>query len=196
VHEGPQRISRLSEVPLEPGMILSNEPGYYREGAFGIRLENLIVVRSPRASAHRRRPGSTPRRGLSERDGGQLQSACDGEGGTMADHIKIRRTAGTWTIRAGGAVLGESTSALELTEGAYPFVIYFPRDDIAMPFLDRTEKTSTCPWKGEASYYSIVTKSTTLRNAAWSYENPKPGMEAIREHLAFYATDDVTIERI
>ncbi len=44
VHEGPQRISRLSEVPLEAGMILSNEPGYYREGAFGIRLENLIVV--------------------------------------------------------------------------------------------------------------------------------------------------------
>lgn len=44
VHEGPQRISRVSEVPLQPGMILSNEPGYYREGAFGIRLENLIVV--------------------------------------------------------------------------------------------------------------------------------------------------------
>ncbi|MDQ2067587.1 aminopeptidase P family protein [Xinfangfangia sp. CPCC 101601] len=44
VHEGPQRLSRSSEVPLEPGMILSNEPGYYREGAFGIRLENLIVV--------------------------------------------------------------------------------------------------------------------------------------------------------
>jgi Xaa-Pro aminopeptidase len=46
VHEGPQRISRLSEVPLEPGMILSNEPGYYREGEFGIRLENLIVVQT------------------------------------------------------------------------------------------------------------------------------------------------------
>ncbi len=44
VHEGPQRISRLSEVKLQPGMILSNEPGYYREGAFGIRIENLIVV--------------------------------------------------------------------------------------------------------------------------------------------------------
>lgn len=44
VHEGPQRISKLSEVPLQAGMILSNEPGYYREGAFGIRLENLIVV--------------------------------------------------------------------------------------------------------------------------------------------------------
>ncbi|WP_170608625.1 aminopeptidase P family protein [Ruegeria arenilitoris] len=44
VHEGPQRLSRISHVPLEPGMILSNEPGYYREGAFGIRLENLVVV--------------------------------------------------------------------------------------------------------------------------------------------------------
>ena len=45
VHEGPQAISRRNSVPLQPGMILSNEPGYYREGAFGIRIENLIVVR-------------------------------------------------------------------------------------------------------------------------------------------------------
>jgi Xaa-Pro aminopeptidase len=44
VHEGPQRLARTSDVPLESGMILSNEPGYYREGAFGIRLENLVVV--------------------------------------------------------------------------------------------------------------------------------------------------------
>lgn len=44
VHEGPQRLSRVSTVPLEVGMILSNEPGYYREGAFGIRIENLLVV--------------------------------------------------------------------------------------------------------------------------------------------------------
>lgn len=46
VHEGPQRLSRISEVPLEQGMILSNEPGYYREGAFGIRIENLVVVQN------------------------------------------------------------------------------------------------------------------------------------------------------
>ncbi|MCT8161019.1 aminopeptidase P family protein [Pseudoruegeria sp. SHC-113] len=49
VHEGPQRISRISHVKLEPGMILSNEPGYYREGAFGIRIENLIVVQEAEA---------------------------------------------------------------------------------------------------------------------------------------------------
>ncbi len=44
VHEGPQGFHRRSTVPLEPGMILSNEPGYYREGAFGIRIENLVAV--------------------------------------------------------------------------------------------------------------------------------------------------------
>ncbi|WP_343082215.1 aminopeptidase P family protein [Ostreiculturibacter nitratireducens] len=58
VHEGPQRLSRVSHVPLEPGMILSNEPGYYREGAFGIRIENLVVVEEapdlPGGDAHRK----------------------------------------------------------------------------------------------------------------------------------------------
>lgn len=44
VHEGPARIARVGKVPLEPGMILSNEPGFYEEGSFGIRIENLIVV--------------------------------------------------------------------------------------------------------------------------------------------------------
>ncbi|WP_299557879.1 aminopeptidase P family protein [uncultured Sulfitobacter sp.] len=57
VHEGPQRLSRISQVPLQPGMILSNEPGYYREGGFGIRLENLLVVQDapalPGGDAHR-----------------------------------------------------------------------------------------------------------------------------------------------
>lgn len=49
VHEGPQGLSRRSRVPLQPGMILSNEPGYYRAGAFGIRIENLIVVKEAEA---------------------------------------------------------------------------------------------------------------------------------------------------
>ncbi|MGL4281571.1 MAG: aminopeptidase P family protein [Albidovulum sp.] len=61
VHEGPQRLSRVSDVPLEPGMVLSNEPGYYREGAFGIRIENLVLVEAapdlPGADAHRRMLG-------------------------------------------------------------------------------------------------------------------------------------------
>lgn len=47
VHEGPARISKVSHVPLKPGMILSNEPGYYKSGHYGIRIENLVVVRGP-----------------------------------------------------------------------------------------------------------------------------------------------------
>lgn len=114
----------------------------------------------------------------------------------MADHIKIRPAPGTWSVRAGGAVLGETSAALELTEGSYPPVIYIPRDDIAMAFLDVTNKTSTCPHKGTAAHYSIVTKSTVLENAAWSYEDPKDGVTEIKGHLAFYPSDTVAVEKI
>lgn len=114
----------------------------------------------------------------------------------MADHITIRKADGTWSVRAGGAVLGESSDALELTEGDYPPVIYFPRSDIAMAFLDRTEKRSHCPHKGDASYFSVVTKSQTLTDVAWSYESPKEGVARIKDHLAFYTNGDVTVEQL
>jgi uncharacterized protein (DUF427 family) len=114
----------------------------------------------------------------------------------MADHIKIRKAEGKWTVRAGGAVLGETSNALELTEGDYPFVIYFPRKNVAMALLEKTDKSTNCPHKGDATYYSIVTKSRVLENAVWSYEDPLEPVSAIKDHLAFYATDDVTVERI
>ncbi|WP_187428732.1 hypothetical protein ROLI_011610 [Roseobacter fucihabitans] len=114
----------------------------------------------------------------------------------MADHITIRKAQGTWSVRAGGAVLGESSDALELVEGDYPAVIYFPRGDIAMAFLDRTDKTSHCPHKGDASYYSVVTKSTTLANMVWSYENPNESVARIKDYLAFYGGGDITVEQL
>jgi len=110
--------------------------------------------------------------------------------------ISIRNANGTWTVRAGGAVLGESRDALELSEAGLPDMIYFPRGDIAMAFLDQTDHTTHCPKKGDATYFSIVTKSTTLENAAWSYENPIEGAERIAGYIAFYATDFVTVERV
>lgn len=113
----------------------------------------------------------------------------------MAEHIKIRPAKGKWVVRAGGAVLGESTEALELTEDGYQPVIYFPRRDLAMAFLEKTNKTSNCPWKGDATYFSIHTKSTVLENAAWSYESPVPGAEPIAEYIAFYA-DRVAVEKL
>jgi uncharacterized protein (DUF427 family) len=104
----------------------------------------------------------------------------------MTSHIKIRKAEGTWVVRAGGAVLGESGNALELTEGDYPPVIYFPREDIGMAFLDASEQTSHCPFKGDAVYFSIVTKSNVIKNAAWSYETPNADVAEIAGYLAFY----------
>jgi len=113
----------------------------------------------------------------------------------MADHITIGKAEGTWVIRAGGAVLGETKNALELRESGYPPVIYFPRENIAMAMLDPSDTTSRCPYKGDASYYSIQTKSALIKDAAWSYEHPKEGMEAIAGYLAFYP-DKVTVEQV
>ena len=113
----------------------------------------------------------------------------------MADHIKIRPAQGTWVVRAGGAVLGESKNALELTEGDYPPVIYFPRTDLAMAFLEPSDKSSTCPFKGEARYFSIVAKSGPIKDAAWSYEAPNADVSQIAGHIAFY-TNKVAVEQV
>ena len=109
--------------------------------------------------------------------------------------IKLRPADGTWVVRAGGAVLGESSTAIELSEGDLPPVIYFPRDDIAMEFLDPSDRTSNCRHKGDAVYFSIVTKSTVLQDVAWSYETPTDGLGDIAGHLAFYA-DQVAVEKL
>ncbi|MGL5011391.1 MAG: DUF427 domain-containing protein [Paracoccaceae bacterium] len=109
-------------------------------------------------------------------------------------HITITPAGGTVTVRANGAVIGETTKALELREGSYGPVIYVPREDMAMALLDASSRTSTCPHKGRASYYSIVTPAGTLADAVWSYEDPIPAVAEIAGHLAFY-TDRVTVER-
>ena len=114
----------------------------------------------------------------------------------MSDYITIGEAGGTWVIRSGGAVLGETKKALEMREGSYDPVIYFPRDDIAMAFLDRTDKTSHCPHKGDANYYTIVNKSSRIENAVWTYEDPLQPVAAIKDHLAFYIRDNVTVEQV
>jgi uncharacterized protein (DUF427 family) len=114
----------------------------------------------------------------------------------MTPYITIRKAPGTWTVRAGGAVLGETSNALELSEGDYPAVIYFPREDIAMAFLDESDKTTHCPHKGDARYFSIVTKSKTLADAVWSYEAPKEDVARIKDHLAFYQNEELTVEQL
>ncbi|MCH2093829.1 MAG: DUF427 domain-containing protein [Rhodobacteraceae bacterium] len=114
----------------------------------------------------------------------------------MTNHITIRRATGTWVVRAGGAVLGESKAALELTEGDYPPVIYFPQADLAMAFLEKTDYETRCPHKGTASHYAIVTKSKTLQDAAWCYEAPINEVVQIKDHVAFYPSEDLAVEQL
>ena len=113
----------------------------------------------------------------------------------MVTAMKIRRARGTWVVRAGGAVLAESSNTIELIEGDIPPVIYFPREDVGMAFLERTDSATTCPHKGKASYYAIHGKSGIIPDAAWSYEDPKEAVAEIRDHLAFYG-DKVTVEQL
>ncbi|NOD61853.1 MULTISPECIES: DUF427 domain-containing protein [unclassified Ruegeria] len=110
--------------------------------------------------------------------------------------ITIQKAPGKWSVRSGGAILGETNNALELHEGDKDPVIYFPRNDIAMAFLDRTDKVTHCPGKGDATHFSIVNKSSVTENAVWSYENPIPDVAEIKDHLAFYPVESVKVEQI
>jgi uncharacterized protein (DUF427 family) len=82
-----------------------------------------------------------------------------------------------------GELIADTRDAVRLDEDGYPAVYYIPRKDVKMERLERTDHRSTCPFKGEASYYSIVNGPV---NAAWSYEQPYDEMAVIRELLAFY----------
>ena len=113
-----------------------------------------------------------------------------------ADH-PITITANPKRIRvlADGVVVADTTHALTLKEASYPAVQYVPRGDAKMELLKRTERVTHCPYKGDASYFSIVANGKTLDNAIWSYETPFPAMAKISGHLAFYP-DKVKIEEV
>jgi len=94
-----------------------------------------------------------------------------------------------------GHLIADTPRALVLREANYPAVQYIPREDAAMDFIAPTDHHSHCPYKGEASYYSIVRDGRIAENAVWSYEDPFPAMTAIKGHLAFYP-NQVEIEEL
>lgn len=89
-------------------------------------------------------------------------------------------------VIAGGKVIADTTSALALKEASYAVVNYIPRNDVDMSLLKPTARSTHCPYKGDANYFSIETDGKTAENAVWSYEQPFPAMEPITEYLAFY----------
>ncbi|MSU90554.1 DUF427 domain-containing protein [Rhodobacteraceae bacterium 2CG4] len=114
----------------------------------------------------------------------------------MTKTITIRPATGHWVIRAGGAVIGESLNALELIEDDSPPIIYFPREDVEMAFLDKTDSAADCPQRGAATFYSIIAKSGAIPDAAWSYEAPAGDTAPIAGHVAFHVRDGITVEQL
>lgn len=112
------------------------------------------------------------------------------------DHpIAIARAGGRVIVRFRGAVVADSADALELKEANYPPVLYIPRADARLDHYERTGHHTHCPYKGEASYFSLVADGQRAENAVWTYETPYPAMTEIKEHVAFYP-DKVEIERV
>jgi uncharacterized protein (DUF427 family) len=112
------------------------------------------------------------------------------------DHpITITQNPRRVRITAGDIVIAETSKALTLKEAKYPAVQYVPREDANMALLERTDRVTHCPYKGDASYYSVKADGKTLDNAIWTYETPYPAMTEITGHLAFYP-DKVKIEEV
>ena len=86
-----------------------------------------------------------------------------------------------------GKTIADTTRALALKEADYPIVNYIPRADVDMSALTRTSHASHCPYKGDASYFTIsVDGRSAEKNAVWSYEQPYPAMAEIKRYVAFY----------
>ncbi|MER8758320.1 DUF427 domain-containing protein [Mesorhizobium sp. M0976] len=107
--------------------------------------------------------------------------------------IPVEPYKGTVTVRAGEVVIASSSKVKVLTEPPYPPVFYIPFDDIDFKQLGKTELSTHCPYKGNASYWSVLPAGDTGKNAMWAYERPFDEMSDIRDHGAFYPSK-VTIE--
>jgi uncharacterized protein (DUF427 family) len=103
------------------------------------------------------------------------------------DHpINIEPLGRTVTVTVAGKAVATSARALLLKEASYPGVIYIPREDADMSLLQRSDHATYCPYKGDASYYSIPSGGARAKDAVWTYEHPHEAVSVIKDHLAFY----------
>ena len=110
------------------------------------------------------------------------------------DHpIVLTAASGAMVATYNGHAIARSDDVLMLRESTYPPVAYFPRKDVEMAYMGRTAKTTHCPYKGDASYYTLTMDGHIAENAVWTYETPYPAMDAIKDRLAFYP-NVVTVE--
>src|SRR5690606_30162780 len=100
--------------------------------------------------------------------------------------ITIRKHPARVIVRVGGQTIADTQNALALREASYPVVLYVPREDVNMALLERSSHATHCPYKGDASYYSIPVGGRRAANAVWTYEAPLPLVAEIKNHMAFY----------
>jgi uncharacterized protein (DUF427 family) len=106
---------------------------------------------------------------------------------TEAHPITVEPTGKQVTVRVIGEVVAETDEALTLQESTYPAVQYIPLRDVVQDRLRRSDTETYCPYKGEASYYHVVTEGgQTIDDAIWTYEKPYPAVAQIAGHVAFY----------
>jgi uncharacterized protein (DUF427 family) len=110
--------------------------------------------------------------------------------------ITVEPTGSRVVVRVGGKVVADSGNALTLQESTYPAVHYIPMADVDQSVLRRTGTSTYCPFKGDASYYSVETPDgQTAEDLIWTYEQPHPAVAQIAGHVAFYADRaDVAVE--
>jgi uncharacterized protein (DUF427 family) len=95
-----------------------------------------------------------------------------------------------------GRIVADTKRALTLKEASLPPVQYVPREDVDMTIFTRTSHRTHCPYKGDASYYSLKVDGRTAENGVWTYETPYPAVASIKEHLAFYPSRVDSIEEL
>jgi uncharacterized protein (DUF427 family) len=116
----------------------------------------------------------------------------------MADNhpIRIEPNPNRVRVRLGDKVVVDTRRALTLFEASYPGVQYIPREDADMSLMTRTAHKTHCPYKGDASYYTVNASGRAAENAVWTYEQPLPGVAQIAGYLAFYPNRvEITEER-
>lgn len=102
--------------------------------------------------------------------------------------ITVRPTGSRVTVRVGGVTVAESDSALSLAEASYPVVQYIPLGDVDQSLLRRTDSHTYCPYKGEASYYTVQTPDGGCEtDLIWTYEQPYGAVREIAGHVALDA---------
>ena len=113
------------------------------------------------------------------------------------DHpITVEPTKARVVVKAGGRVVADSRNAFTLQESTYPAVQYIPLADVDAGVLERTGHETYCPYKGEASYYSLNVGDVKAENAIWTYEKPYDAVAPIKDHVAFYPNVVDSIELV